>query len=145
MVKCYPLSATFQPNRNLPFIVFKIFDCNTNGKNLYYCQYFKKPFYPNKPRHVHIDIGITEDRCGIACGYIPEFLQRSTLEDHEDPEKIFDIIPKINFDFAFACAPTSGKRLPIYRLKEFLFYLRDELEYPIMSVSLDGFQSESYG
>ncbi len=115
-------------------------DKNILFKRCTHPSYFKKPFYPNKPRHVHIDLGITEDRCGIACGYIPEFLQRSTLEDHEDPEKIFDIIPKINFDFAFACAPTSGKRLPIYRLKEFLFYLRDELEYPIMSVSLDGFQ-----
>jgi hypothetical protein len=112
-------------------------------ENCLYPNYFKNIFYPDKPRHIHLDTGVTGDRFGLASGYPAEYLQHTLtgMEDEEN-QKVYEIIPKIFFDFAIGIKPISGKRIPFNRIVEFVFYLRDELKYPIISISTDGYEAE---
>src|SRR5690606_13476881 len=62
--------------------------------------YFSNPIQTKSPRYIHIDIGLTGDRLGIACGSIidyTEFQSRNNIT----LENKFEVFPKIQIEWAF--------------------------------------------
>lgn len=93
-----------------------------------------RPFpNPDKPRFIHVDLGLSTDACGIACCY-------------QSGIKIVDGIerPTYSYDFSIRIVPPPApKKISIARTEEFLIYLRDKLHLIIGMISWDQFQSSS--
>ena len=88
---------------------------------------------PDKPRFIHVDLGLSTDACGIACCY-------------QSGIKIVDGIerPTYSYDFSIRIVPPPApKKISIARTEEFLIYLRDKLHLIIGMISWDQFQSSS--
>jgi len=101
--------------------------------------YFSNPIQTKSPRYIHIDIGLTGDRLGIACGSIidyTEFQSRNNIT----LENKFEVFPKIQIEWAFGIEPTPGKQIPLFKIREFIFEL-SRFGYHVGKITLDGFQS----
>ena len=88
---------------------------------------------PDKPRFLHVDLGLSMDACGIACCY-------------KSGTKMVDGVehPTYRFDFSIRIVPPPApKKISIARTEEFLIYLRDKLHLRIGMISWDQFQSSS--
>lgn len=86
------------------------------------------------PRFVHIDLGITGDAAGVACGYVPEFAPIRTNDN------VVELLPVIQYDFTLRITPPRGDEIQFHKIRELLYKLRD-LGLPIKWVTLDSFQS----
>lgn len=86
------------------------------------------------PRFVHIDLGITGDAAGVACGYVPEFVPIRTSDN------VVERLPVIKYDFTLRITPPRGDEIQFHKIRELLYKLRD-LGLPIKWVTLDSFQS----
>lgn len=86
------------------------------------------------PRFVHIDLGITGDAAGVACGFVPEFKRVQVGEN------LFEVLPVIEYDFTLRITPPRGDEIQFHKIRDLLYKLRD-LGLPIKWVSLDSFQS----
>jgi hypothetical protein len=95
--------------------------------------------YPNRfrdagsPRWVHIDLGITGDAAGVACGHVKEFA-------HKKYEGVEEVMPVIDFDFILRIVPPRNDEIKFHKIRELLYKLRD-LGMNIKWVSFDSFQS----
>lgn len=94
------------------------------------------------PRYIHIDIGLTKDKLGIACCYVAGYVTRkhtSLLDDkaHTTREPVFV------YDWLVCVEAKPGQEIPFYKIKEFLYLLRSQFGYPIAKVSADGYQSRN--
>lgn len=101
--------------------------------------YFKNRMAPHLPRHIHIDIGVTGDRFGFACGFIAGFKERSFL----DPTTLTEVsqsMPDVVCEFGFAIECKPGQQIPFYKVRAFIQHLA-ALGVPVNHVSCDGFQS----
>lgn len=87
--------------------------------------------HPEMPRWVHIDLSISGDSTGIACGFVTGFTKTENGE----------ILPKIKYDFVLRVTPPRGDEIKFHKIREFLYKLRDVFGVPIRWVSFDGFQS----
>lgn len=87
-----------------------------------------------EPRFVHIDLGITGDAAGVACGYIPEFRKTKIAEG------VYETLPVIKYDFTLRITPPRGDEIQFHKIRDLLYKLRD-LGLPIKWVTLDSFQS----
>lgn len=88
---------------------------------------------PDRPRFIHVDLGLSTDACGIACCY-------------QSGVKVVDGIehPTFSYDFSIRIVPPPApKKISIARTEEFLIYLRDKLHLSIGMISWDQFQSSS--
>ena len=89
--------------------------------------------HPDQPRWVHVDLALTGDAAGIACGYVPGFTQiarGSTVET----------LPKVAIDFTLRVVPPNNGEISFERIRQ-LLYKMTELGLAIRWVSFDGFQS----
>lgn len=86
------------------------------------------------PRFVHIDLGITGDAAGVACGYVPEFTKVDVGNG------MHELLPVIRMDFTLRITPPKNDEIKFHKIRELLYKLRD-LGIPIRWVSLDSFQS----
>lgn len=93
-----------------------------------------RPFpHPDRPRFLHVDLGLSTDACGIACCY------QSGVKMVDGIER-----PTYSFDFSLRIVPPPApKKISIARTEEFLIYLRDKLHLQIGMISWDQFQSSS--
>lgn len=91
-------------------------------------------FNPNTPRYVHIDLGITGDAAGVACGTTHAFksIQRG--------QELTEVLPIVRFDFTLQISAPKNGEIEFHRIRSLIYKLR-ELGLNIKWVSLDSFQS----
>ena len=98
--------------------------------------FFDKINYKDKPRFIHIDMGLRHDLAGISMCCISGFVT-SNKED-----KSYLRYPVYYTDFVMAIQAKPGQDIPIYKIKSFITDLiRRSIK--IVSVTADGFQSEN--
>lgn len=94
-------------------------------------KFFKSRFqHLERTRWVHVDLGVTSDAAGVACGYVEKFVQ---TEDGL-------LMPQINFDFVLRVTPPPNKEIQFFKIRRLIIMLRDA-GLPIEFVSFDSFQS----
>lgn len=89
---------------------------------------------PKEPRFVHMDLSLTGDSAGMACGYVKKFIevQRSTT--------VWETMPLIAYDFILEVKPPKGGEIIFDKMRKILYMLRD-MSVNIRWVTLDSFQS----
>lgn len=101
--------------------------------------YFKSPMHPECYRFFHVDVGLTNDRLGIAAVFaVPE--KRVQLLGDESTT-FYDRTYYV--DFAFAVKAKEGQEVPLHKVKDFVIYLK-QLGYPIRLVTTDQFEGRMY-
>lgn len=90
--------------------------------------------YKERARWAHIDLGVTNDACGLAIGCVPSFaaIKRSTDE--------IEMLPNIHVDGLLRITPPHGDEILFYKIRDILYVLRDN-GINIKWVSFDQFQS----
>lgn len=86
-----------------------------------------------QPRWVHIDLGLTGDSAGVACGYVPKFLKIPR-------DRSIETLPQIRIDFTLRVNPPPGDEINFEKIRLLLYKLRDQ-GMDIRWVSFDSFQS----
>ena len=89
--------------------------------------------YPNLYRFVHIDLGLTGDAAGVACGYVSKFVavkRRETIE----------LLPQVEVDFLLEVTPPPNGEIEFSNIRQLLYVLRDN-GMPIRWVTSDSWQS----
>ena len=81
---------------------------------------------PGSTRFAHIDLAETGDSAGICMGHI---------------SKLLGIHPHITYDFMLRIKAPRAGMIDFSKIREFFVYLRDDLGYPIRSITFDRFQS----
>jgi len=101
--------------------------------------YFSNPLNPHIPRSIHIDIGLTGDRLGIAASYVAGFIDR-TIRDPSTFQEVTENVPRITTEWAVGIQCKPGKEVPLYKIRQFVALL-SKMGYPIFKITCDGFQS----
>ena len=93
----------------------------------------------SRPRFVHIDLGISNDKTGLAAVRLDGVV---TTERHDPISgKMSRVsVPKFTTDFVMAIESRPGQEVPIFKIKNFLIDLRSR-GYVVAKVSTDGYQS----
>ena len=86
------------------------------------------------PRFVHLDLSETGDSTGVACGYVPGFVEIKRSGS------VYETLPKIVYDFTLEVSPPRHGEINFAAIRELLYNLR-ELGLPIRWVTMDTFQS----
>jgi hypothetical protein len=89
---------------------------------------------PLEPRFVHIDLSMTGDATGIACGFVDKFTKIKSGDDN------YEKLPNIVFDFMLRVLPPKGHEINYQKIRDLLYLLRDR-GLNIKWVSCDSFQS----
>ena len=92
----------------------------------------------SKPHFIHWDASKSGDATGLAM---------ATIAGHRDVKKLIagevyqaeDIVHKVVF--AINIRPDPGSEIPFYKIRNFIYYLKFELGYNIVSVTCDSYQS----
>lgn len=93
----------------------------------------------NKPRFIHIDIGLKNDMLGMACVYADS---QTTVKKFTPEGNIEELLENTYaVDFALGIKAPPGSEIPLYKVREFILWLADYIGFRIMTVSYDGFQS----
>lgn len=87
----------------------------------------------DKPRFVHIDLAITGDSAGVACGYVPEFTEIGRGDAVER-------LPVIVYDFTLRVNPPKNGEIQFHKIRSLLYKLRAN-GLNVKWVTLDTFQS----
>jgi hypothetical protein len=87
----------------------------------------------DQPRWVHVDLGLTGDSAGVACGYVSEFVKIKR-------DRAIETLPKITIDFTLRVNPPRGDEISFEKIRLLLYKLRDQ-GLDIRWVSFDSFQS----
>lgn len=90
--------------------------------------------HPNEPRFVHIDLSMTGDATGIACGFVDRFVKVKAGDD------TFEVLPNIVFDFMLRVVPPKGGEINYQKIRDMLYLLQDQ-GLNLKWVSCDSFQS----
>ena len=86
------------------------------------------------PRWIHLDLALTGDAAGVACGYINRFIpvKRSATT--------VEMLPEIVYDFILRVVRPENSEIIFARIRDMIIKLR-ALGLPIKFVSMDTFQS----
>lgn len=104
-------------------------------------QYFtSKLVDKSKPRYIHIDVGLTQDRFGMASSYVKGFEEERYYDEVLMNEQVRSV-PVVLTEWAFGIEPETGQEVPIYKAEAYIEWLRDQGFY-IAQVSADGYQSK---
>lgn len=87
----------------------------------------------HRPRFIHMDLALTGDSAGVACGFVDNF-KKIERGDHTE------IMPIITFDFVLQVKPPKNGEILFYKIRELVYKLANN-GLPIRWVSLDTFQS----
>jgi len=96
-------------------------------------------FLSNKPRFIHIDLGLVSDSTGLACSYIDRFEQFVTY-DAIKGKQVISTQPVFVNEFLMEIKCVPGQEVPIFKIKNFILQLK-AMGMPISVVSTDGYQS----
>jgi len=102
-------------------------------------QYFSNPLFPKLFRHIHIDIGVSNDRLGIASSFISGFVERKS-SNILTAEEVVETVPSVITEFAFGIKAKPGQQIPLFKVRSFLLALR-KLGLPIARITSDSYQS----
>jgi len=91
--------------------------------------------YPEQPRFIHVDLALSNDSAGIACGYVSAFDTIDRGGGHKE------VLPEITVDFALEIHPPKTGEIDIARIRKMIFMLRDSLGVNVKWVSYDQYQS----
>lgn len=124
-----------------PDVVRLDFDDDTDQISRYAAapNYFKNCPYKSSPRYIHIDIGLTNDKLGIAASYIRGITERKIRDIHTF-EEVTQMVPDVVTEWAFGVEPTPGKQVPLFKIRGFVQWLTKQ-GYIIGGITCDGFQS----
>ncbi|RLG76926.1 MAG: hypothetical protein DRO14_03075, partial [Thermoprotei archaeon] len=106
---------------------------------LLYPDYFQNPLKKEVPRCIHIDIGLSGDRLGIAASFVSDFKERVTRDPHTF-EEIVELVPVIVCEWCLGIKAKPGQQVPLYKVRQFLSWLTAQ-GYLVDVVTCDGFQS----
>jgi len=91
-----------------------------------------------KPCFAHIDTSKNGDRTGLSLVAIEGTTKTKRLENGEVFE-VTDLMYKVVLALTLEAA--QGSQIPFYKIREFYYYLRDELNFNIRGISCDGYES----
>lgn len=107
-------------------------DCDfVSTKVAIYPKRFQKP---EEPRFLHIDLAISGDSAGVACGFVDGFVAVPR------GDKEVEMLPKVVFDFVLEVKPPKGGEINFEKIRALLYKVR-EWGMNLRWVSLDSFQS----
>jgi len=89
---------------------------------------------PDEPRWVHIDLSMTGDATGIACGFVDKFTKTKAGDD------TYEVLPNIVFDFMLRVIPPKGSEINYQKIRDLIYKLKEE-GMNIQWISCDSFQS----
>lgn len=95
-------------------------------------------FNIEKPHCIHWDPSVSGDATGLAMSTIAGNKEVKKLHD----DKVYsdnDVVYRIEFAIRIKASP--GSEIPFYKIRNFIYYLRNDLNYNIVDVSCDSFQS----
>jgi hypothetical protein len=92
------------------------------------------------PRYIHIDVGLTGDRFGMACSYVKGFSIEKSYDDIHMIESEEEV-PNVVTEWAFGIEPEPGEEVPLYKAEKFVKWLAEQ-GFVISGVSADGYQSK---
>ena len=92
----------------------------------------------SRPMFAHIDLSKSGDRTGLSLIAVKGSTKTERLEDGQVFE-VTDLVYELLFALAIEAA--KGSEIPYYKIREFYYYLRDELGFDIKGISCDGYQS----
>lgn len=81
------------------------------------------------PRWVHVDLAVSGDSAGVACGYAHSFEARGN-----------ELLPVVKYDFLLQVVPPKGGEIKFYRIRDLLHKLK-LTGLDIRWVTFDSFQS----
>ena len=88
--------------------------------------------YPERPRYLHIDQSFRTDDTGIACVYVEDIIEEDGVKK---PVFGVDFMLQIN-------PPKPPKKIAIYKIRNFVVYLVNQVHMKIGKVTYDIFNSE---
>lgn len=101
---------------------------------------FKEIGNKSQQRFVHIDTAVKGDKLGIACTY-PVSCKSISRVDYKTGEVRSFEEHVFMTEWAIDIKAKPGSEIPLYKIREFITYLRNDLGFNIARVSTDGFQS----
>lgn len=94
----------------------------------------------SKPHYLHLDMSLTGDRTGISDVCIIGVRDEERYENG-DFVPVREMVYKHVFSVAIQCPPGAGNEISLEKNRRFIYYLRHNLGWNIVGVSLDGYQS----
>lgn len=101
--------------------------------------YFDHILCPDATRYIHVDIGLTQNRLGIAGCFISGFKEVKRRDISSLTERV-ELAPNIVVEWATAVEARHGQQIPLYKIRQFIIWL-SEKGVLVGSVTADGFQS----
>lgn len=92
---------------------------------------------PSIPRWVHIDLGVTSDCAGVACGYVPGFAK---IKSEDDDGIVVETLPNICYDFLLRVVPPVNGEISFSKIRKLLYALMNA-GVNIQWVSFDSYES----
>jgi len=86
-------------------------------------------------RWAHVDLGLTNDSAGVACGYVEKFIRLKRTETE------FEVMPVIVFDFILEVKPPPGGEIEFSKIRALFYKIRD-LGLPLRWITYDSYQSQ---
>ncbi len=93
-------------------------------------------------RFIHIDLGLKNDSTGIASTYVDGFIDVKNYDVKTGKTQI-NREPRFVTEWVMEIMPVPGQEVPIYKIKEFILSMSKLFDYPVETVSTDGFQSSN--
>lgn len=90
---------------------------------------------PSRPRYVHIDLSVSQDRCGIA------MVRFDGLRKVEREGGMTEMLPECSVELACSIEPDANSEIQIAEVRMWVKQLRDVFGYPIKVVTYDGTMS----
>lgn len=132
--------ATYRSYLTNPFVREEIslgFDDDSAVKDFLDESYLPKANRGTQSYHIHWDTSKNGDRTGLSMTTSSDHVKVNRLVKGEIKE-VVDVIHKIVFAVAISAVP--GEEIPFYKIREFVYWLRD-IGFNIASVTCDSFQS----
>lgn len=120
-----------------PLIVLDFFDEKQVLEN--YIDIKMCSFLVNKPRFIHIDLGLKWDSTGMACSYLDGYTDTAKY-DPLTGKSVINREPIFVTEWVMEIRALPGQEVAIYKIKEFILTAK-RMGLPIGLVSTDGFQS----
>lgn len=92
-----------------------------------------------KPRFAHVDIGLKNDRLGLAIVHVDKSINVERYTETGAIEQISEPHYKVDLMLTIKAAP--GSETPLYKIREFFIWLSSVIGYKFKMITYDGFQS----
>lgn len=106
-------------------------------------EYFKNPTHPECHRWLHLDMGLRNDRLGLAAVYAvaenPN-LEGMPVDEYGVPQIRSFSDRKFYMDWVLYVKAKNGEEVPIYKIRDWILLLK-HIGYPLKKVTTDQFQS----